>query len=765
MAIASFSPGCVGSSFEIGIRAVFYRSASFVPKFVDLSFFSLGFSIKSPRLAIKPAVQRLCHNQMLAPNTVLQDRYRIIRQLGHGGMGAVYEALNERVSSLVALKETFATTDQQRDAFEREAKLLANLDHEAFPRVMDHFFEGEGQYLVMELVRGDDLWKMMQLRGAPFTTEEVLEWADQLLDALHELHTNKPPIVHRDIKPANVKLTPRGKIKLLDFGIAKGTSGQMEYSTAEPLSVIGFTPHFAPLEQVLRSQPFYVEALEHLNADAVATILQTPTDARSDLYSLGATLYHLLTNQMPSDAAKRALAVWSGRPDHLVAADTLNPLVPAHVARALGQALALERVNRPASANEMRITLRNAGNGGRQPRTVSMAPTVMGAAPDLLESETLRVSSAEAATQVSGGREPETNERESSMTAEGNGSVSELEKPTRVSPPLSSPALAPTCGANPVADQALRTSPEALPPFRSAERHLLDGLSNNASQKTRLIGMGLAIVLAIGSVIGGILWWTKSGTNSGTSTSGPSTSGNAPATRPGTTGPTAPEGMVFVPGGEFLMGRNAAEGGDEYESPAHPVTVPPFFIDLHEVTNEEYRQCVDARQCPAPEGWTNNNFPSGAARRPVTGVHWEGANTYAAFVKKRLPTEAEWEFAARGSDARLYPWGNDWRQGQANADSSESGMVDVGKYPGASPFGALDMVGNAWEWTADDFRGYPGGTLQPESNARNLKVIRGGSWKSDSKSATTTYRFPWPAMNSAEGYTNTGLRCAKDANR
>jgi serine/threonine protein kinase len=149
---------------------------------------------------------------MISPNTILRDRYRIIHQLGHGGMGAVYQAMDENLSCVVAVKETFATTDEQRRAFRREAELLANLTHPTLPRVMDHFTHGKGQFLVMQFVAGHDLAELLELREQPFAVAKVLDWADQILDALEELHSSSPPIIHRDIKPSNLKVTPRGRI-------------------------------------------------------------------------------------------------------------------------------------------------------------------------------------------------------------------------------------------------------------------------------------------------------------------------------------------------------------------------------------------------------------------------------------------------------------------------------------------------------------------------------------------------------------------------
>lgn len=218
-----------------------------------------------------------------------------------------------------------------------------------------------------------------------------------------------------------------------------------------------------------------------------------------------------------------------------------------------------------------------------------------------------------------------------------------------------------------------------------------------------------------------------------------------------------PRGMTYVPGGQFRMGR---EDGDAYEKPEYSVSVKPFFIDINEVTCEEYQKFIKETGHRAPPKWVNGIHPSGAARKPVTGVTWDDANAYAKWAGKRLPTEEEWEFAARGTDGRLYPWGSKWQAGMANADSVSKGMVEVGNFKGTSPFGAYDMVGNAWEWTASEMKVYPGGKL-PRVPASNEKVIRGGTYESNRKESTTTYRRGWGATGEAD-YSNTGFRLAKD---
>jgi eukaryotic-like serine/threonine-protein kinase len=253
-------------------------------------------------------------------------------------MGAVYEAVDERLDTTVALKETLFTDERLRRQFEREARLLARLHHPALPRVSDHFSEGDGQFLVMQYIGGEDLAEMITGRQGPFPATQVLTWADQLLDALDYLHTQEPQIIHRDIKPQNLKLTSRGQIILLDFGLAKGQVGEISRGVTAA-SIFGYTPNYAPLEQ----------------------IQGLGTDTRCDLYSLAATLYHLLTGVKPPDALTRAAALVNGQPDPLLLASQANPSIGPEADEVLKKAMAQNRDQRFATAADMRKALQSHG--------------------------------------------------------------------------------------------------------------------------------------------------------------------------------------------------------------------------------------------------------------------------------------------------------------------------------------------------------------------------------------------------------------------
>src|SRR5882724_13269587 len=188
-------------------------------------------------------------SSVLTSGAVLQSRYRIVRKLGSGGMGAVYEAVDERLDATVALKETFSIDDRLRRQFEQEARLLARLHHPALPRVSDYFTEGDRAFLVMQFIGGVDLAETISQQPGPFPRSQVIAWADQLLDALIYLHTRERQVIHRDIKPHNLKVTASGQIALLDFGLAK-TQIANSAGAESCISVFGYTPRYAPLEQI-----------------------------------------------------------------------------------------------------------------------------------------------------------------------------------------------------------------------------------------------------------------------------------------------------------------------------------------------------------------------------------------------------------------------------------------------------------------------------------------------------------------------------------
>lgn len=305
---------------------------------------------------------------MLQSHTILHGRYKILLELASGGMGAVYEAEDlmftpsddVTLTSKVAVKEyrisgekyyDETTRNYYRRAFEHEARLLETLQHESLPKFIDHFTESDGLFFVMQLIEGDDLWKASRKRKQPFSLTEVLGWADQLLAVIEYLHTQTPPVIHRDIKPHNIKITPEGNLKLIDFGLAKGAAKGM--TTLPYDSFIGYTPNFASIEQILRDNSSERETTGRLlNPERVKQLTAEVTDARSDLYSVGATLYYLLTREMPPQATTRLLL------DPLRPIQTLNPQIPHSIADILHKAMKIDRSDRFSSANEMRTQLR-----------------------------------------------------------------------------------------------------------------------------------------------------------------------------------------------------------------------------------------------------------------------------------------------------------------------------------------------------------------------------------------------------------------------
>jgi formylglycine-generating enzyme required for sulfatase activity/predicted Ser/Thr protein kinase len=263
----------------------------------------------------------------LEAGTTLHGRYKIVSEIAQGGLSVVYEAHDLLLDSEVAVKQLLFINDETRVAFTQEARILAGLSHHGIPKVIDLFEEDGEDYLVMELIVGPNLEMVARANQGPLDFSDVAVWADQILEALIYLHSSRPPIIHRDIKPSNLKMTPHGRVMLIDFGLAK----LFERSHSRP----GYTESYAPLEQLQRQG----------------------TDQTSDIYSLGATLYRLLSGRVPESALIRLEARISGAPDPLPPIDTINSSVPASFVRTLTQALALEREARLSTASAMRAAL------------------------------------------------------------------------------------------------------------------------------------------------------------------------------------------------------------------------------------------------------------------------------------------------------------------------------------------------------------------------------------------------------------------------
>lgn len=266
---------------------------------------------------------------MLTEGQFLTARYQIVGLLKRGGMGAVYEGVDLLLNARVAVKENHRDDPNSRAAFEREAQLLANLQHQSLPRCRDLITVDGKLYIVMDFVEGEDLSTTMAHAHAPLSNGVARDLARQLLDVIEYLHEQS--VHHRDIKPGNIK-TKDGHVLLLDLGLAYGRSGEMETLVGSEFNWSGHTPCYSPPEQLRFER----------------------TTPASDLFSLAATLYYLLTNVMPSDAAARADSLSRHEGDPLEDVRLFNQGADVHMSRAIMRALSLDPDERPQSAREMR---------------------------------------------------------------------------------------------------------------------------------------------------------------------------------------------------------------------------------------------------------------------------------------------------------------------------------------------------------------------------------------------------------------------------
>jgi formylglycine-generating enzyme required for sulfatase activity/serine/threonine protein kinase len=701
----------------------------------------------------------------------IADKYRVERVVGEGGFAIVYRAehlLWKRPVALKVFKALANLPPEQREEltqdFIREGALLAELSEKSASicqardvGIVTTSLGDSVPYMVLEWLEGEPLEDALQREQAagmaPRSLVETLRLLDPIAEALALAHARG--IAHRDVKPANIFLLGNARdercpVKLLDFGIAKvvqdiqKSGGAFTQTTGQ---VRSFTPAYAAPEQFSRSHG--------------------ATGPWTDVFALALVAVELLSGRAPLEGDSfLQLGFAAGDAAHRPTPREKGAVTSDAVEEVFRRALAVERVDRYPSAASFWRELHVAaglpspnlpeGGQGAQAGPISRSAPV-------------------------------------SRVSPGAALVDELGQT------LSAPA------ARPLAASA--TPVPSMPQAPPIPRWLVG------------LGAGGALVVAGGLYVGLTMSRappTLAGTPSGGAPSVPSTTlpgsasaaSLAPAT--GVSGPCPPD-MAFVPGGTFFMG---SDDGMAAERPAHKVRVAPFCMDIHEVTTARYIACSDAGWCKraattnageglrpeerdAYDALCNERDPDHKANHPINCVTWEMADVFCRSNKLRLPTEAEWEFAARGSDGRKYPWGDQPPSStHLNACGSECAAwgasakvaplkpmypeddgfpttAPVGSFPaGVSKFGIFDLAGNVWEWVSDWYGPYaPGNDLDAQSDAGGpargtRRVIRGGAWNgSEPTWETPSFRYSKEPQDRNHGV---GFRCAanvQDAGR
>ncbi len=725
----------------------------------------------------------------LRPGVMVGDHARLLRPLGQGGMGTVWVAEHLRLEIEVAVK-VIADPQLRKDAglmerLRREAKAAARISSPHVVHIYDHGVMPDGSpFVLMELLRGESLGERIEREGTiefPIAAEVVR----QTVSALEAAHAMS--MVHRDIKPDNLFLTgepARPFVKVLDFGIA------LRHGVDSP------DPRLTTTDRVVGT-PAYMSPEQLLSAEEPGPHV--------DFWALAVTAYEMLTGAMPFNGdtlARVMLSVTSGDfvpprqarrtlPEEADAwfrrAFSLDVEQRFHGGRELADSFAAlcELCARPPSLDEALASTIGSGEvESPLMKTVALETSdnpLTPAATPAHHAHGMPLGGSSAA----GGS--------SSSGRSGSSGVATASAASFSPPPdrtiASSPSISGMHGAPP-AHPSLGPHGAGSPGASWHGRHpvTMGGASApsrpSAAERSSPLGWVLAVVAVVG-VGGAVAAWqlTSGGEEDVASTHKSSAKGKDGGARDGRDGaargsaatgasaaPVAadvPAGMVRVDAGTYTIGCSQGTGARCFsdEGPAHSVTLGAFALMKHEVTRGEYAACVAAKQCAEVPAAVAGIDCSSGDDEPVRCVSWHAASAFCAFRGARLPTEQEWEAAARGADGRLHPWGEEAPSCERTVMLGPSGEGCGSKRPTAhgkaadvSPFGVHNMAGNVREWTSSIYGAYEGGTERPEE--RGKVINRGGSYRMTAKQLGASHtRIP---DDKATAQPDLGIRCAAD---
>ncbi len=707
--------------------------------------------------------------------------YELLDRLGAGGQASVYKGIQISMKRPVAIKVIRAGSEAPETEvgrFMREAQVLAKLRHDNIVQAID-YGEHEGtRYLVMEFVEGEsvlDLMKITPALGVKRATEIALHVARALG------HAAKFDVMHRDVKPANIVLTTAGKAVLVDFGLAKPGDGDLQVTMAG--MTVG-TPHYMPPEQIRG---------------------ESELDNRVDIYALGGTFYHMLTGVVPFDRETKAQILISHLRDPVVLPEKLSEPIPSHIFDIVRKAMKKKREARYQAAEEMAedlaasldrlkgtgpgpvlqavpagkaapVSSKRRGGRAGSVRTSAPIPARPPSNTAALEEKVRHLS--RELEQERARRRAAVKERDD-MKAQLTAARASLE---RIRASSRKPSTLAAGGAAVESDRVARLERElararkksaeemealkrerdrALKEWQAEEQRARKAAEEHQSELQLRGTSGKSVPAAdyepdddLGATDVRLPTYAPPDVEDdidlgATDVRLPVLGDDEPLRKPAREAP-----MTYINRGYFVAGEDE---GKDVETPRYQAHLNSLWVDIYPVTNRHYAEYVVATGAPAPQHWKGKSPPEDTLDHPVVWVTWQDAAAYARWCGKRLPTLLEWQKAARGSDGRSFPWGDELDPTRLNCkETGISSTTPVTRYQhSGSPFGMHDAAGNVAEWVDGQFN-VPG----VRATGQVVRAVCGGSFRDTISRSRCASRRGYPDGGKAPFV---GFRCARDS--